>query len=233
LLRSRLALRHHTTALKNRIHGAIRRYGQYQAGEPRDLFAGKGRVQLSVYICGLPEETRLATRHEWQLVDEVEEHIHELESRIKLGIGQLGYVRLLQSMPGVGAILGATIYLEIGDVRRFGGAEKLAAYAGLTPTIHASGGKSRMGPTSPVANHYLKWAFVEAANAVVMRKDRYPNRHVVKLYERLRASKNHGKAAVAVARHLAEASWWILTRKQTYREPAPASMASSTNGSAR
>jgi len=119
LLRTRLALRHHTTTLKNRIHGALRRYGQYEAGEPKNLFAGKGRVQLAVSVGALPQETRLATRHEWELVEEVEAPIRELETRIKLGIGQLGYVRLLQSMPGVGPILGATIFLEIGDVGRF------------------------------------------------------------------------------------------------------------------
>ena len=90
LMRTRLALRHHTTTLKNRIHAAIRRYGQDEAGEPASLFHGKGRIQLSVCLCGLPEETRLATRHEWQLVDEVEHHIQELEKRIRLGIGQLG-----------------------------------------------------------------------------------------------------------------------------------------------
>ena len=44
LLRTRLALRQHTTTLKNRIHGALRRYGQCEPGEPRNLFAGKGRV---------------------------------------------------------------------------------------------------------------------------------------------------------------------------------------------
>ena len=233
LLRTRLALRHHTTTLKNRIHGAIRRYGQYEAGEPRNLFAGKGRVQLSVYVGALPPETRLATRHEWELVDQVEAHIRELERRIRLGLGQLGDVRLLKTLPGVGEILAATIYLEIGEVGRFGHAQQLASYAGLTPTVYASGDKKRLGPTSRMANHYLKWAFVEAANCVVMQKQRYAQRHVVKLYERLHASKNHGKAAVAVARHLAEASWWVLTKKQGYREPAPASMSSSENGSAR
>lgn len=233
LLRARLALRSHTTMLKNRVHAAIRRYGQWEPGEAKNLFAGKGRVQLAVYIGALPLETRIATRHEWQLIDEVEQHIQELEKRIRLGIGQMGYVRLLRSLPGVGAILSATIYLEIGDVRRFGCAAQLASYAGLTPTVHSSGGKTRMGPTSSIANHYLKWAFVEAADCIVMRKQRYQGRHVVTLYERLRAAKNHGKAAVAVARHLAEASWWMLQKKQTYREPAPASRSSSENGSAR
>ena len=240
LMRTRLALRHHTTTLKNRIHGAIRRYGQWQPGEARDLFKGKGRVQLSVYLGGMPEQTRLATRHEWALVDEVEGHIAELEKQIRLTIGQVGYVRLLKSMPGVGEILAATIWLEIGEVSRFATAERLAAYAGLTPTVHASGGKVHLGRTSAVANHYLKWAFVEAANCVVMNKHRLVNRHVLKLYERLCAGKGHSKAAVAVGRHLAEASWWILNKKQVYREPAPAapakllaganSMSSSENG---
>jgi transposase len=233
LLRTRLALRHHTTTLKNRIHGAIRRYGQYEEGEPRNLFKGKGRVQLSVYVGALPEQTRLATRHEWQLVDEVEGHIEELEKQIRLGIGQLGYVRLLKTMPGVGEILSATIYLEIGDVGRFASPQQLASYAGLTPTVHASGGKMRLGATSRMANHYLKWAFVEAANCIVMQQPRYAGSHVVELYQRLRKAKCHGKAAVAVGRHLAEASWWMLKKKQGYREPAPASMSSSKNGSAR
>ena len=233
LLRTRLALRGHTTMLKNRVHGAIRRYGQWEPGEAKNLFQGKGRVQLSVYVGALPPETRLATRHEWQLIDEVEQHIQELEKRIRLGIGQLGYVRLLRTLPGVGEILSATIFLEIGDVRRFGCAAQLASYAGLTPTVHSSGGKTRMGPTSSIANHYLKWALVEAANCIVMHKHSYAGCHVVELYERLRAAKNHGKAAVAVARHLAEATWWMLQKKQAYREPAPASRSSSENGSAR
>lgn len=233
LLRTRLALRRHATRLKNRIHSAIRRYGQYQANEPQDLFCGKGRVQLAVYVAALQEQTRLATRHEWQLLDEVESHIRELEKQIRLGIGRLGYVRLLKTLPGVGPILSTTIYLEIGDVSRFPSAQRLASYAGLTPTVHASGGKMRLGRTSPMANHYLKWAYVEAANCIVMHKHRYPESHVVNLYQRLCAAKCHGKAAVAVARHLAEASWWMLKKKQSYREPAPASVSSSENGSAR
>ena len=158
------------------MHGAIRRYGQWEPGEGKNLFAGKGRVQLAVYVGALPPETRIATRHEWQLLDEVEQHIQELEKRIRLGLGQLGYVRLLRSLPGVGEILSAAIYLEIGEVRRFGCAA-LSSYAGLTPSVHASGGKIRMGPTSAMANHHLKWAFVEAANCIVMQKHRFAGRH--------------------------------------------------------
>lgn len=230
LLRTRLSLRYHTTMLKNRIHGAIRRYGQYEKGEPKNLFEGKGRLCLSRYVGALPPSTRLATRHEWEVLDGIEQHIEELEKQIRLSIGQMGYVRLLKSLPGVGEILSATIYLEIGDVRRFPSCDRLASYSGVTPTVHSSGGKMRLGHTSPECNHYLKWAFVEAANCIVMRKPHYAGTHVVQLYDRLQKAKGHGKAATAVARHLAETSWWILTKKQPYREPAPASMSSSENG---
>jgi hypothetical protein len=59
---------------------------------------------------------------------------------------------------------------------------------------------------------------------------KYP--HAVSLYRRVKATtKISGKAKVAVARHLAEATWWMLTRKQDYREPTSArSASSSSNG---
>ena len=210
LMRGRLALRSHTTVLKNRIQAALKRYGTLDGEAVGDLFAKRAGVRLSLAIGRLPEETRRTSRHEWELLDEVERHIGELEVRIRSRIGSIGWVRLLKSMPGVGEILGATIHLEIGDVNRFPTAAHLASYAGLVPTIHASGGKSHAGPTSKQANHYLRWAFVEAADCILMHRHRFTGHHALQLYDPVKAKKCHGKAAVAVARHLAESSWWIL-----------------------
>lgn len=228
LLRTRLAMRRQTTFLKNRISAAIRRYG-LRDDECSDLFAGKGRVLLSYYIGWLPEHTRQAAIQEWELLDDIEARIRTLEQRIRERIGSIGYTRLLKSLPGVGETLGATLYLEIGDVKRFPTAAQLASYAGLVPTVHASGGKW-LGHTPPAANHFLKWAFIEAANCVVRHQKKYALAHVARLYRRFKEHKGHAKAAVAVARHLAEASWWMLTKHQTYREPAPAAITSSKNG---
>jgi hypothetical protein len=64
-------------------------------------------------------------------------------------------------------------------------------------------------------------AFVEAANGVA-RHYRHPNwqpRHVTQLYERVRRRKGHAVAVGAVACHLAEATYWMLTRNQSYQEP--------------
>ncbi|HYL78113.1 MAG TPA: IS110 family transposase [Bryobacteraceae bacterium] len=112
----------------------------------------------------------------------------------------------LKALPGVGEILDTTIHLEIDDVKRFASARHLASYAGLVPTVHASGGRCQAG-------HYLclRWAFVEAANCVVMHGQRYSQQHVVQFYERLKP-KCPSKAAMAG--HLAEAGWWILTKRE-------------------
>jgi len=69
-------------------------------------------------------------------------------------------------------------------------------------------------------------AFVEAANAICLNRRRVPRRHVSRLYERVARRKGHQKAIGAVARHLAEATYWILTKQEAYREPTAATVSS-------
>lgn len=239
LMRSRLALRRYQVGFKSRIHAALNQYGlkqwvqQEEELECRDWFSVKSQKQLSKAIQALPEATCEAVRQEWMVTQELEGHIKSLELAIRARIGQLGWLKLLKSMPGVGEILGATIWLEIGDVRRFPSAQHLAGYSGLVPRTFSSGGRCWRGSTSRACNHFLKWAFVEAANVIAARhrKWEFQHPHVVNLFRRVKATtKLSGKAKVAVARHLAESSWWILTKREFYREPAPARVTSSING---
>ena len=120
----------------------------------------------------------------------------------------------------VGLILAATIALEIGEVSRFASHEHLTSYAGTTPRVHASGDKVRYGRLRPDVNHYLKWAYVEAASVIARHQQHWKERHVVRLYRRLKERKDHAKAIGAVARHLAEASFCVLSRQENYRDPA-------------
>jgi hypothetical protein len=67
---------------------------------------------------------------------------------------------------------------------------------------------------------YLKWAYVEAANLISAHSKHWAERHVVQLYQRVKESiKMHGKATVAVARHLAEASYWTCASKRFTESP--------------
>jgi len=73
--------------------------------------------------------------------------------------------------------------------------------------------------TAQPVNRNLKWAFVETGNLIVINQRGLAGTHVARLYQRIKRAKNHQKAVVAVARHLAEAAWWVLTRQEVYREP--------------
>ena len=130
---------------------------------------------------------------------------------------------LLDSLPCVGKILSAVMALEIGDVRRFDGPDHLVSYAGVVPTARESANWKRKDKCPRDCNvylKYLKWAYVEAANLISAHSKHWADRHVVQLYQRVKEStKMHGKATVAVARHLAEASYWMLRKQEVYREP--------------
>ncbi len=128
-------------------------------------------------------------------------------------------LELIKTLPGVGFILGVVILTEVSDVQRFPSASHLASYAGMTPRVHGSGGRVRYGSVRSDVNRYLKWAYAEAANAIVTHRRTHPHRHVCLLYERVRQRSGHPKATGAVGRHLAEATYWMLRKQQSYRDP--------------
>jgi transposase len=148
------------------------------------------------------------------------------EHRIKSVFKPTLVIQLLMTVPGVGLTLAVVIALEIGDVSRFPTGEKLASYAGCTCRVHATGGKLRYGRLRPDVNRYLKWAFIEAANATCLMRGRHPHRHISRLYERIARRKGHPKAIGAVARHLAEATYWLLSKQEPYREPHASAVSS-------
>jgi transposase len=125
----------------------------------------------------------------------------------------------LESLPGVGKILAVVAWTEIDSIERFNRAEQLASYSGLVAREHSSGGKFHYGAVRHDVNVYLKWAFVEAAGSAIQNRQRCGYKHIGQLYERIKARRGHNRAKVAVARHLAEASFWMLKKGEPYREP--------------
>lgn len=218
LTRFRMMLVGIRTKLKNRMHATLAKYC-IQIDEVSDLFGVRGRKLLEDRLAELPVETGRCARQHLELFDEVRGQISETESRIAELIKQTPQMQLLKTLPGVGPILSAVIALEIGDIERFPSAEHLASYCGLVPRVQSSGGKTRYLGTPPDVNRYLKWAFAEAANVVVLQQQRLAGSHAIELYRRIRHRKGHGKAIISLARHLSEATYWVLHKKEVYREP--------------
>jgi transposase len=229
LLRLRIFLVRLRTRVKNRIHGTLARHNVQVPGA--DLFGVGPRLELVARLPELPEHSREAVEQELKTLDFLEEQIKSAEKRLEAIMKVSAEADQLKTLPCIGTILSMVLMLEIGRVDRFPTAAHLASYAGLVPRVHSSGGHTRMGQVCGNVNRNLKWAFVEAGNLVVISQRRLAGSHVVRLYQSVRRRKNHQKAVVAVARHLAEAAWWVLTRQEVYREPQRSQRAlSSTHG---
>ena len=177
-------------------------------------------ASLKERVAQLPPQTLHVTELLLKHLDFVGRQIEDLEKRLQKLVRVTPEMKWLMTLPGFGFILSAVADLEIGQVSRFPDAEKLASYGGTTPRVHASGDKVRYGPLRSDVNHFLQWAFVEAANSIAVNAERCPDRHVSRLYRQVRQRKGHGTAIGAVARHLAEAAWHVLSRRQPYRDPA-------------
>jgi transposase len=217
LPRMRMMLVRMRTMIKNRVHATLSKYA-IEIDEVKSVFGVAGRKLLEDRLQDLPLQTGHSVAKQLELLDDVEDQIKESERQIREVVQNTPEMKLLMTLPGVGMILAIVIAMEVGDVNRFMGSDRLASYAGTVPRIKASGGRIFMGRVRPDVNRYLKWAYIEAANTIVLFHNKWTGRHVVSLYLRIREKRGHAKAVVAVARHLAEATYWVLKKGEPYRE---------------
>jgi transposase len=119
--------------------------------------------------------------------------------------------KILQTIKGIGKILGLTIMLETGDIHRFAGPGNFASYCRCVDSKRTSNGKKKGEGNAKAGNKYLSWAFSEAAHFAV-RFEPLAQR----FYERKKAKTNGIIAIRAVARKLARATWMMLKHQVPY-----------------
>lgn len=208
--RFRLHLVRQRSRLKSRIHATLLAFGH--PCPLSDLFGVRGRALLE--RLELPQPWRGTLEASLVLIDGLEREIAAIERELR-GLGaEHRYVPLLMTIPGVAWILGYTIAAEIGAIERFSAPRKLVGYTGLCPRVIQSGGQDRRGPLAKNGPRYLRWAYVEAATHAC-RHDPYRQ-----LYQhtKQRLGRNRGAkiATITVARRLAEASWWMLSKGEPF-----------------
>lgn len=216
LLRSqtteRASLTHDRTRLKNRIHAVLH---QRLIQAPPRLFDSPGGIpwlrQIELDEVGRRSLDRLLSQLEL-----VERQITETQKPL----ADLAYadrqVRLLMTLPGVGAATALTLQAALGDITRFPSADRAAAYLGLTPSTSQSGDKAYHGRITKRGNSHARWMLVEAAQAAA----RHPG-PLGHFFRKIARRKNRNVAVVATARKLAAIAWHMLRRNEPYRYALP------------
>jgi transposase len=125
-------------------------------------------------------------------------------------------VKILRTLPGVGEFTALVMLAEIGDITRFPSARKLAAWAGLTPTVRGSDLKVRHGHISKQGSAWLRWVLNQAAQAAKRSPD------FAATYSSIAKRRGKKIATIAISRKLLTRAYHLLAGMQaTGTNPPP------------
>jgi transposase len=209
LVRQRVFLVRMRTMVKNRVQALLPRQ-HVPLPAVSDIFGKRRRDYLSKVQLEAAAQELL--RQDLELLETLTEEVRATEKWLHQATQSDRRVGALRTIPGLGELLATVVALEIDRIERFETPAKLAAYAGLVPTTHSSGGHTFHGKLMPQSNKWLRWALVEAA-WVAVRLDPYFRAHFAKR----RAHKPAQSAIIATARRLLEVVWHVLKENRPYQ----------------
>lgn len=216
LLRIRERIKHNRTELVNQARGLLAEYG---------IAIAKGIQKFYKEIVVIVEDSdalltpmiKHALNKMYTELLNMDEEMTYYEAQLKALYQQNEMAQKLVSIPGVGMYTALGVRALIGDINAFKNGRHMAAYIGLVPRQHSSGGKEKLLGISKRGNSFVRSLMVQGAQSVLRQIDRvdsYRNQRLRVLKERA----GHNKTAVAVANKNARIMWAILKYGATYNE---------------
>ena len=157
------------------------------------------------------------------VLDELMQHIEEIEQRIsrfdlRLLAGletERNALALLQTLPGVDLIGAAMLLVEIGtDMQAFGSADRLASWVGICPGNNESAGKRKSGRVRK-GNPYVRRLLCEFAHAASRTKSVFKSK-----FQSLLLRRGHKRSIVAIGHKILRTIFFMLQRREHYRDSA-------------
>ena len=208
VLRYRACLVRLRTSVKNRISALLDKTGIKTP--TRTAFGVKSRrflAEVTVRSC-----YRLELDGYLRLLEHLKEEIKKVNETIEAQVKIDPQAQLLLTMPGIGPYSALLILSEIGTINRFPDSRHLCSYAGLVPSVYASGGKTRLGSLTKQGSKWLHWILVELSIHAINGAPQFRS-----LYYRISRKHGNNTARVAVARAMLKAIYAMLKNKEVFR----------------
>ena len=202
------------TAKVNQIRGLLGEYGLV-VGQRIDVLRKALPLILEDAENGLTIDFRTLLEGLQQDLITLDERVDDMDKKIKLLASSNEDAKRLQQIPGIGPITATALICAIGDGKQFKRGRDLAAWLGLTPRQHSSGGKDRLLGISKRGDAYLRTLLIHGARAVLKvagNKEDPRSRWIQNLCGR----RNKNIAAVALANKNARIVWALLTKKTDF-----------------
>ncbi len=209
LLRLRASLVRLRTAVRNKVHAVLIKRGL--TAPVGNIFGQKGRRWLAEISGQLPTAYAQAISSYLRVMDVLTEEILAANAEIDRRAEASEEAQWLDSMPGIGPFTALLILAEIGEIARFPDKAHLASHAGLVPSVHSSGGRTRYGPLTRQGSPWLRWALIQAAHSAVRRPGPLKAR-----YDRMRQRKPEATAIVDLARFMLGCVYAMLTERRPF-----------------
>jgi transposase len=213
VLKVRDALVNQRTALINAVRGHAAEFGLVVAKGTKHVDSLLSAIEQVADVPPVAKEMFELFR---QQIKDISTRITELDTRLHAAHKANPVSQRLATIPGVGPITALTLAIEI-DETQFESGRHLAAWVGLTPKDHSTGGKQRLGGISRAGNETLRRLLVSGATSVIQAACKPGSRQMTDWLRALLARKPRKLAAVALANKIARIAWALMRSGETYR----------------
>ena len=214
VLKTRALLVRQQTQTINALRAHLSEFGII-AATGKAKVAGLVEIVRNEADARLPKAARFALAEIASQIEALARQIEKIDRALVAEAKHDEVMRRLVTIPGVGAITAASIKALVPDPDGFKSGRHFAAWLGLTPKPHSSGGKERLGRISKMGNPMLRSLLVTGAISVLWRARGNPN--APRWLSALLARRPFKVVAVALANKMARIIWAVLTKGGTYR----------------
>lgn len=206
------------TAQANQIRGLLMEYGLI-------IPQGISYVRKSIPLILEDADNELTFMFRALLADLYHEMLHldrriaSLENKLETICAQNEDCQRLLSIPGVGLLSATAMVAAIGDIKAFKNGRELAAWLGLVPRQHSTGGKPTLLGISKRGDTYLRTLLIHGGRTVVRVASKHQDQRS-QWVTQIETRRGKNISAVAVANKNARVAWALLNNKSTYQAKA-------------